>query len=140
MTYVAVAVALVVFGCLALFSIGFPFALTGLLMLALFRSRGRREVIVPALAWPWAFTLGYVLVAPLGCTTSVTATSIAAAPVETAAASTRCDALFLTYAGGASYDPAILPASSWASSSAPASPWGCGRSLRARPAASTPAQ
>jgi hypothetical protein len=140
MTYVAVAVALVVFGCLALFSIGFPFALTGLLMLALFRSRGRREVIVPALAWPWAFTLGYVLVAPLGCTTSVTATSIAAAPVETAVASTRCDALFLTYAGGASYDPAILPALLVGILLGTGVALGLRRSLRARPAASTPAQ
>jgi hypothetical protein len=108
--YVAVAVVLIVFGYLALFSIGFPFALTGVVMLALFRWRGRREVIVPALAWPWAFTLGYVLVAPLGCTGSVTAASVTGAPVDAAVASTRCDALFFTYAGVGSYDPPLLPA------------------------------
>jgi hypothetical protein len=109
--YLAVAVALVGFGYLALFSIGFPFALTGLLMLALFRLRGRREVIIPALAWPWVFTLGYVLVAPLGCTGSATPASVAAGAGDAGAAGvTRCHALFFTYAGGGSYDPPLLPA------------------------------
>jgi hypothetical protein len=66
--YVATGIALIVFGYLALFSIGFPFLLTGVLMLGWIAFRRRAEVMVPVLLWPWAFTLGYVLVAPLGCT------------------------------------------------------------------------
>ena len=102
--YVALAIALALFGYLALFSIGFPFLLTGVLMLALFGRRGKIEVMVPALLWPWAFTLGYLLVAPLGCSQT---TRPAVGAVESA---TRCGALFFDYAGGASYDPPIWPA------------------------------
>ena len=49
--YVAIALVLIVFGYLALFSIGWPFALTGILMLALIGERGRVDVLAPALAW-----------------------------------------------------------------------------------------
>lgn len=50
--YVAFALVLIVFGYLALFSIGWPFALTGILMLALIGERNRVDVLAPALAWP----------------------------------------------------------------------------------------
>jgi hypothetical protein len=105
--YVAIALILIVFGYLALFSIGWPFALTGILMLALIGQRHRPNVLAPALAWPWVFTLGYLLVAPIGCTTSATAVPAGAPAV---AGSTRCNALFLTYAGGPHYEPPLLPA------------------------------
>jgi hypothetical protein len=68
--YIAIAAILLVFGYLALFSIGWPFALTGILMLALIGQRHRFDVLAPALAWPWVFTIGYLLVAPIGCTTT----------------------------------------------------------------------
>jgi hypothetical protein len=104
--YIAIALILIIFGYLALFSIGWPFALTGILMLALIRDRARLDVLAPALVWPWFFTLGYLLVAPIGCTGSVSAPS-GAKVVE---GSTRCNALFLTYAGGPHYEPPLLPA------------------------------
>jgi len=106
--YVAVALILIVFGYLALFSIGWPFVLTGMLMLALIGERRRPNVLAPALAWPWAFTLGYVLVAPLGCTSS--AMPIIAGDAGSVEESTRCNAVFFTYVGGADYSPPLLPA------------------------------
>jgi hypothetical protein len=107
-SYIAVAIALALFGYLALFSIGFPFLLTGLLMLALMPLRRRSEVMVPAVLWPWVFTLGYVLVAPLGCTTS--AVPMIANGVGDVEGMTRCNALFFTYAGDGSYSPPLWPA------------------------------
>ena len=104
--YVAIALVLIVFGYLALFSIGWPFALTGILMLALIGERGRVDVLAPALAWPWVFTIGYLLLAPIGCTSSATATTGGRA-VEGV---TRCNSLFLTYAGRTPYEPPLLPA------------------------------
>jgi hypothetical protein len=106
--YLVVAIAIALFGYLALFSIGFPFLLTGLLMLALTPLRRRIDIMVPALLWPWVFTLGYVLVAPLGCTTFTTPTIVDG--VGNFEGTTRCDALFFTYAGGGSYSPPIWPA------------------------------
>jgi hypothetical protein len=106
--YIAIAVILLVFGYLTLFSIGWPLALTGILMLALIGQRHRFDVLAPALAWPWVFTIGYLLVAPIGCTS----TSHAVVPSETEAVEgwTRCGSLFLTYAGPTPYRPPLLPA------------------------------
>jgi hypothetical protein len=106
--YLAVAIATALFGYLALFSIGFPFLLTGLLMLALTPLRRRIEIMVPALLWPWVFTLGYLLVAPLGCTRFATPTIVDG--VGSLEGTTRCNALFFTYAGDGSYSPPIWPA------------------------------
>jgi len=106
--YIAVAIVLVVFGLLALFSIGFPFLLTGLVMLAVTPYRHRPDILVPTLVWPWAFTLGYVLVAPLGCRT-LSMVEVRDG-VGTLGGSTTCHALFFSYAGGASYSPPIWPA------------------------------
>jgi hypothetical protein len=106
--YLAVAMALALFGYLALFSVGFPFLLTGLLMVALVAFRRRPDVIAPALLWPWVFTLGYVLVAPLGCTTS--ATPAVAKGLGVLGGATRCNGLLFTYAGIAPYSPPIWPA------------------------------
>lgn len=103
--YIAIAVILLLFGDLALFSIGWPFALTGILMLALIGQRHRFDMLAPALAWPWVFTIGYLLVAPIGCTS--TAVPSGTGPVE---GGTRCDSLFLTYAGPTPYRPPVLPA------------------------------
>lgn len=88
--YLAVAIATALFGYLALFSIGFPFLLTGLLMLALTPLRRRIEIMFPALLWPWLFTLGYVLVAPLGCTRFTMPTIVDG--VGSLEGTTRCNA------------------------------------------------
>ncbi len=126
--YLATALVLLVFGYLALFSIGWPFLLTGILMLALVGHRRRIDVLGPALAWPWVFTLGYLLLAPTGCTSSATATTGGRA-VEGV---TRCDSLFLTYAGPSPYQPPYLPAILAGAVLATAASLGVGRLLRRR--------
>ena len=105
--YVAAGITLIVFGYLGLFSIGFPFLLTGVLMLAGIAFRRRAEVMVPVLLWPWAFTLVYVLVAPLGCTQVATPQVPGGGGIE---GPTRCNGLFFSYVGDASYSPPIWPA------------------------------
>lgn len=105
--YAFFAVALIIFGFAGLFSIGAPFLLTGLVMLICFPWRHRRTLLWPAIAGVWAFTLGYVLMAPLGCSRT------GDAPVSQAAsalATTTCNGVFFDYAGGASYNPPLLPA------------------------------
>jgi hypothetical protein len=64
------AVALVALGSLALFSIGAPLLLTGAVMMVLSPWRKRPLILWPALIGLWSFVAGYVLVAPLSCTTS----------------------------------------------------------------------
>ena len=105
-TYIILAVALVLFGVAGLFSIGVPFLLTGLVMLACFPWRRRRDVLWPSLASVWGFTVGYIIVAPLGCTTSGTG----AAKELVIRASTTCKGVLFDYSGRPLYNPPLLPA------------------------------
>lgn len=107
--YLVVATTLGVFGYMALFSIGSPFLLTGVLMLVLAPVRRRAAIMVPALVWPWVFTLGYILAAPLGCT-RFAMPQVADGGRASVEGSTRCNAFFFTYAGDASYSPPLWPA------------------------------
>ena len=128
--YIAIAVILIVFGYFALFSIGWPFVLTGILMLALIGQRHRFDVLAPALAWPWVFTIGYLLVAPIGCTS--TSHAIVPSGTEAVEGWTRCDSLFLTYAGPTPYRPPFLPAILTGVVLATAASLGIGWALRRR--------
>jgi hypothetical protein len=104
--YAFLAVALIIFGFAGLFSIGAPFLLTGLVMLICFPWRRRRGVLWPAIVGVWGFTLGYVLMAPLGCTQTVSLTRA----LTRTAATTICNGVFFDYSGGGSYNPPLLPA------------------------------
>jgi hypothetical protein len=104
--YWSLAIGLVAFGFLALISIGLPFLLTGLAMLFLASRRSERATLWPTLIGIWAFVLGFVLIAPLGC-----ATTSSAEPGQAVAATTSCgNVLGLDYSGGAGYTPPLLPA------------------------------
>jgi hypothetical protein len=107
--YLIIAVCLVGFGIAGLLSIGAPFLLTGVVMLACFPWRARRRVLWTALAGVWGFTLGYVLVAPLGCTETSSA-ALAGEPVPVGPVVTRCNGIFFDYVGGAGYGAPLLPA------------------------------
>jgi hypothetical protein len=107
--YAALAVVLILFGFAGLFSIGAPFLLTGMVMLVCFPWRRRREVLWPAISGVWGLTLGYVLLAPIGCSTGGTSEGLAIGFVNTAA-TTTCNGVFFDYSGGASYNPPLLPA------------------------------
>jgi hypothetical protein len=107
-TYWGVAVILVGFGSLAMFSIGAPFLLTGAAMMVVSPWRDRPQVLWPALVGVWAFVLGYLLVAPLGCTSTAVAVT-AGSPV--AVSHTTCtNILGIDYSGTGTYDPTLLPA------------------------------
>jgi hypothetical protein len=109
LAYAALAVCLILFGFAGLFSIGAPFLLTGIVMLVCFPWRRRRDIIWPAIAGVWGFTLGYVLLAPIGCSTRGTSEGLTIGFASTAA-TTTCNGVFFDYSGGASYDPPLLPA------------------------------
>jgi hypothetical protein len=102
--YFAIAITLCALGFVAIFSIGAPFFLTGIAMLVASPWRGRREIVVPTVAAPWAFTLTYVLLAPLSCTGTDH-------PGGGAGSFTECsNVLGIDYSGGGAYDPPLLPA------------------------------
>jgi hypothetical protein len=106
--YWGVVVVLVGFGYFALFSIGAPFLLTGIAMIVVSPWRNRREVLWPALVGVWAFVLGYLLVAPLGCTSKTMAVT-AGSPA--AASHTTCtNILGIDYSGTGIYNPSLVPA------------------------------
>lgn len=110
--YLALAIALCVFGFFGLLSIGAPFLLTGVPMLIVYPWRSRRSVLWPTLASVWALSATYVLVAPLGCSSSGSAPSLpGSAPSSTSGGVTSCaNLLGIDYSGGASYNPPLLPA------------------------------
>jgi hypothetical protein len=98
--YFAIAIAL----CAAIFSIGAPFFLTGVVMLAASPWRERRGVLWPGIVAVWTFTVTYVLLAPLGCTGTTS-------PGGVADSFTECtNVLGIDYRGGGTYDPPLLPA------------------------------
>ncbi|MBI2238166.1 MAG: hypothetical protein HYU54_06540 [Actinobacteria bacterium] len=107
--YWSFAVVLTVFGFVDLIAIGAPFLLAGLAMLVVGRWRHRARVLWPALAGVWSFVLGYVLVAPLGCTSS----AVPALPGSTgppAVGHTTCaNVLGIDYSGAGNYNPSLLP-------------------------------
>ena len=106
--YWVVAVLLVGFGFLGLFSIGAPFLLTGIAMIVVSPWRNRREVLWPTLVGVWALLLGYLLVAPLGCTSTAIAVT-AGSPVATSH-TTCANILGIDYSGTGTYDPTMVPA------------------------------
>jgi hypothetical protein len=91
---------LIGFGLLALFSIGLPFLVTGLALVVLRPVRHRPASFWPSLIAVWAFFIGFLLVAPLGCT----ATTAPAQP------RTTCSSLLGHYSGGGGYNPSLWPA------------------------------
>ena len=106
--YWGVAVGLVGFGYLALFGIGAPFLLTGIAMMVVSPWRSRHEVLWPALVGVWVFVLGYLLVAPLGCTSMATAVT---AGSSLGASHTLCtNILGIDYSGTGIYNPSLVPA------------------------------
>jgi hypothetical protein len=102
--YLVGAVCLVVAGAASLPSFGVPLALTGLILLACYPWRRRLDVIAPALAAVWSFTLAYLFAAPLTCTTSATARG------GRVSGRTVCHGALFDYSGGRGYNPPLLPA------------------------------
>jgi hypothetical protein len=100
--YWLVALALVVFGFLAAFSIGQPFLFLGLAMIAVGPWRRRPRVFWPVVAGVVAFNVAYLAFAPLVCTATVN--------LGGAIRTTCTNLLGIPYEGGAGYNPSLLPA------------------------------
>jgi len=108
MAYWAVAVLLVGFGYLGLLSIGAPFLLTGIAMMVVSPWRIRPEVLWPTLVGVWSFVLGYVLIAPLGCTSTAISATVGSPP---AVSHTTCtNILGIDYSDTGIYNPSLVPA------------------------------
>jgi hypothetical protein len=107
--YWAGAAVLMLFGFVAIFSIGAPFLLTGAAMMVVGPWRHQRDVLWPALAAVWSFVAAYVLVAPGVCT----GTSLPAVRGITATArvgrTTCTNVLGIDYSGSGLYNPPLMP-------------------------------
>ena len=100
--YWTVTVVLITFGALGLLSIGFPFLLLGLMLAIVSQRRHETGVVVAGVAAVVGFMVGYILVAPLGCTTSASSVD----PVE----HTICaNVLGIDYSGAGGYQPNVFP-------------------------------
>ena len=110
MGYWITAALLVVFGFLTGFSIGAPFLLEGLVMVLVGPVRRRARIFWPAMVVVPAFTLGYVLVAPLTCTSGAGASTGAAAGAGDLSTTTCTSLLGGPYAGTGIYNPPLEPA------------------------------
>jgi hypothetical protein len=107
LAYWALVVVLIAFGILAIFSIGAPFLLMGLMLAILSPWRDRRGVLWTGLAVVFGFVLGYVLVAPLTCSfpPDVIIKGAGMEPVV------RCSNLLgIPYRGTGNYNPSLVPA------------------------------
>lgn len=101
--YLVTGLSLVVFGVLAMFSIGRPFFLVGLAMLILGPLRSRPALFWPPLAAVVAYNVGWWAVAPLSCTATET--------VGATSGRTICSSLLgIDYSGSGIYNPSLDPA------------------------------
>jgi len=69
--YWALVIALVLFGMVAIFSIGAPFFLLGVTLAAVAPWRHRPTVLWPAIVGVLGFVAGFILTAPLACSVMV---------------------------------------------------------------------
>lgn len=100
--YWTLVVFLVGFGFMGLLSIGFPFLLLGIALAILSQRRHETGVIAAGAAAVLGFTIGYILVAPLGCTSSGAAPGSLSHTVCT-------NILRIDYSGTGVYNPSLLP-------------------------------
>ena len=111
--YRLIALLLLGFGVLAMFSIGLPFFILGLAMLILWPLRERRPLFASLFVGVLVFVIVGVLVAPLGCTATATLNA-GDAPREHSTVvegRTSCDNLLgITYEGTTGYNAPLWPA------------------------------
>jgi hypothetical protein len=98
---------LIAFGLVGMLSIGRPFLLVGLAMLALGRLRSRPAAFWPPLVAVIAYNVGYWATAPLYCT----ATQSIDGAAQVGASTTVCSSLLgVSYSGPGIYNPSLDPA------------------------------
>ncbi len=102
--YWLLAAALVIFGYVAIFSVGAPFLVLGIALLVLGPWRDRPQTFWPPLVAVVLFFVGYIVVAPVTCT--ATAQSRTDSPGVTVCS----NLLGLDYSGTGVYNPPVWPA------------------------------
>jgi hypothetical protein len=99
---------LIIFGFVAMFSIGRPFFLAGLALLILRPVRSRPAAFWPPLAAVIAWNVGYLAVAPWSCTATQT---VGVGSGATGESFTLCSSLTgIVYSGPGVYNPPLEPA------------------------------
>ncbi|MDP8959615.1 MAG: hypothetical protein M3N51_10585 [Actinomycetota bacterium] len=101
------------FGVLTGFSVGPPFLLFGLALVLLAPFRSRPGIFWPAVAAVASFIVGFMLVAPLVCTSTATEAVVTESEGQSSSqpATTTCNSLIgITYRGPGTYHPSLLPA------------------------------
>ena len=96
-----------------IFSIGMPLLLLAITLAAVAPWRTQRALLWPAVTAVVAFVAGYLLVAPLGCSTSASVVDSKLLPhgSEVEAQSTSCSSVLgIDYSGAGAYNPSLLPA------------------------------
>ena len=104
--YWALVFVLCVFGIVGIFSIGMPFLLLGLTLAVVAPWRRQPEVLWPAVTAVIAFVAGFLLVTPLGCSTSPSS-AFSDLPTQT---TTCTNVLGIDYSGHGLYNPSHWPA------------------------------
>ena len=104
--YWALVVVLCVFGIVGIFSIGMPILLLGLTLAVVAPWRSQPAVLWPAVTAVVAFVAGFLLVTPLGCSTSASSAS-SDVPAQTI---TCTNVLGIDYSGQGQYNPSQWPA------------------------------
>lgn len=101
--YWVVAGTLILFGAVAIFSVGLPFLTVGIALVVLAPRRGQPRLFWPPLVGLISFFAGYILIAPLGCTATASSRDLTG--------STSCSNLLgLNYLGSTPYEPPLWPA------------------------------
>ena len=101
--YWVLVLVLCLFGIVGIFSIGMPFLLLGLTLAVVAPWRRQPEVLWPAVTAVVAFVAGFILVTPLGCSTSPSS--------DFSVQHTTCtNVLGIDYSGQGLYNPSQWPA------------------------------
>lgn len=101
--YMPIAMLFTIFGVVAMFSIGLPFVVLGLAMMALWPLRDRRAVFTSLFVALLAFVAAAILVAPGGCSATATTSG-------TGGTTTCTNLLGIDYTGAVPYSPPFWPA------------------------------
>ncbi|MPZ89949.1 MAG: hypothetical protein GEU81_18255 [Nitriliruptorales bacterium] len=107
--YVAAGIVLMVFGFISIFTIGVPILVAGVIVLVAGLTdahRRRPRVFWPVVAAIAALFVGYVLVAPLSCTSQ----AVVRESGEDVGATSCTNLVGIDYSGGLGYNPPLWPA------------------------------
>jgi hypothetical protein len=108
--YWAGAAVLMLFGFVAILSIGALFLLTGAAMIVVEPWRCRRDVLWPALVGVWSFATVYILLAPGTCTGTSLPLMRGISSAGQVGRTMCTNVLGIDYSGGGLYSPPLMPA------------------------------